>query len=132
MKNIREIVNENRKEAYELVKARGGRIDFVEGIVKGSTDDSEDDWLGDPYDEDIPFVILSADTLGSFAYIDTAVLAVKVCEDKEDIMFLGYDCADGCCSGWHTIGECAYETDNEIYLGVEAEIEFQIWLAANK
>lgn len=34
MKSIVALVNENRNEAYELIKQAGGRIDFVDGIKK--------------------------------------------------------------------------------------------------
>ena len=39
MLDIAQIIKKNREEAYELIKSVGGRIDFVEGIIKGSTDD---------------------------------------------------------------------------------------------
>ena len=115
MLDIAQIIKKNREEAYELIKSVGGLIDFVEDIIKGSTDDSEDDWNGDPNDVSLPWVILAFDE----ELVDTAVLAVKCGENEGDIVFLGYDVAEWTCSGWSSYAECCSNTDNDIYLFVD-------------
>lgn len=115
MLDIAQIIKKNREEAYELIKSVGGRIDFVEDIIKGSTDDSEDDWNGDPNNVSLPWVILAFDE----ELVDTAVLAVKCGENEGDIVFLGYDVAEWTCSGWSSYAECCSNTDNDIYLFVD-------------
>ena len=70
MKQIFNIVNENRKEAIDLVKKNGGRIDFVEGIIRNNPDDpDEDSWDGYIAEEEVPWVIMGLDSI-----VDTAVL----------------------------------------------------------
>ena len=115
MLDIVQIIKKNREEAYELIKSVGGRIDFVENIIKGSTDDSEDDWHGDLNKVNVPFVILSFND----ELADTAVLSVKCGENEGDIVFLGYDVDEWTCSGWSSYAECCSNTDNDIYLFVD-------------
>ena len=115
MKSIAKLVNENRNEAYELIKQAGGRIDFVDDIIKGSTDDSEDDWNGCPSEYDLPWVVTGYDE----GLIDTVVLAVKLGEEEGDIEFLAYDADEWQCNGWISYSDCCSNTDNEVYMFIE-------------
>ena len=115
MKSIAKLVNENRNEAYELIKQAGGRIDFVDDIIKGSTDDSEDDWNGNPSEYCLPWVVTGYDE----GLIDTAVLAVKLGEKEGHIEFLAYDAEEWECYGWISYAECCSNTDNEVYMFIE-------------
>lgn len=115
MKSIAKLVNENRNEAYELIKQAGGRIDFVDDIIKGSTDDSEDDWNGNPSEHSLPWVVTGYDE----GLIDTAVLAVKLGEKEGQIEFLAYDVEEWECYGWISYAECCSNTDNEVYMFIE-------------
>jgi len=119
MQDITKVINENRNEAYDLIKGLGGRIDFVEDIIKGTTDDSEDDWQGDPNEHSLPWVVVGYDE----GLIDTAVLAVKCGERNElpngDIEFLAFDVEAGECYGWISYATCCSNTENEVYMFIE-------------
>lgn len=115
MKSIVALVNENRNEAYELIKQAGGRIDFVDDIIKGSTDDSKDDWNGCPSEYDLPWVVTGYDE----GLIDTVVLAVKLGEEEGHIEFLAYDADEWKCNGWISYADCCSNTDNEVYMFIE-------------
>ena len=57
MKNLSLIVEENKREAIDLLKQHGGRIDFVEDIIHNNPDDyEEDDFLGSIGDFNCPIV----------------------------------------------------------------------------
>ena len=113
MKQIFNIVNENRKEAIDLVKKNGGRIDFVEGIIRNNPDDPvEDSWDGYIAEEEVPWVIMGLDSI-----VDTAVLAVRL--DGEKLLFLCYDVESGWVYGWYSCATCCGHTDNEVYLFIE-------------
>ena len=112
MVDLYEGLRKNREEAYNIVKAHGGRIDFVDDIIKGETDD-DDDWDGDANEHSLPWTILSGDEL----LCDIAVLAVKCSEKEGELDFLAYE-VDGNfdCMGWFNTIECNSLSDNEIYL----------------
>lgn len=113
MKQIFQIVNQNREEAIELVKKNGGCIDFVENIIRNNPDDpDEDDWDGDIAEEEVPWVITGLATV-----IDTAVLAVRL--EGDCLLFLCYDVDENLVYGWQTYATCCGHTDNEVYLFIE-------------
>ena len=59
MKNLSLIVEENKREAIDLLRQHGGRIDFVEGIIHNNPDIyEEDDFLGSIGDFHCPIVLV--------------------------------------------------------------------------
>ncbi len=116
MQDISKVINENRQEAYDLIKRAGGRIDFVSDIIKNDPDDdSQDDWIGNPNEYSLPWVVTGYDE----GLIDTAVLAVK-CEEKEgQIEFLAFDVEADECYGWVSYAECCSNTENEVYMFID-------------
>ena len=106
MKDITPIIEENCKEAIEIVKKNGGRIDFVEGIV-------DDNWDDNPNMYNVPWVVVGYDE----GIIDTAVLAVRnngVC-----LEFLAFDNVACECYGWIYSAECCSNSENEVYMFLE-------------
>ena len=113
MKQIFQIVNQNREEAIDLVKKNGGRIDFVEDIIRNNPDNpDEDDWDGYIAEEDVPWVLMALDCI-----VDTAVLAVRL--DNNRLMFLCYDVEKQEVYGWYSRTTCCAHTDNEVYLFID-------------
>lgn len=117
MKNLSDVVRENKAEAIEIVKACDGRIDFVENIVRNNPDDIEqDDWLGDPCDMNIPRVIGI-----EYCMEEYAILSVVCAKDDygEDILkFLAYSFVQACVIGWVSDFECSYHTENEVFMHI--------------
>lgn len=82
MKNLSLIVEENKREAIDLLKQHGGRIDFVEGIIHNNPDDyEEDDFLGDVKDYGCPIVAAE----GCEATEDCYVLSAVYNKDNDSI-----------------------------------------------
>ena len=109
MKNIVELVKDNKKEAIDIINCKGGRIDFV-NIIHGSTDDSEDDWNGDIDEVNLPIVLMRFD---GFPFMEMAVLAVKASDNG--IEMLAYAIGMDEVVGWINIKECYFFTENYIY-----------------
>ena len=115
MIDISKYVQENRKEAYELISKNGGRVEFVEGIIRNDPDDhTRDDWSGSPFQENIPWVVTANDN----GLVDTAVLAARCNGDKKEyhVELLCYDSDCEECVGWLSFGDCVGNTDNEVYM----------------
>ena len=82
MKNLSLILEENKREAIDLLKQHGGRIDFVEDIIKNNPDNyEEDDFLGDISDFDCPIVLAE----GCEDVEECAVLSAVYNEDNDSI-----------------------------------------------
>ncbi len=102
MKEITSIIKENKAEAIEIIKAHGGKIDFVSRDEDGELEFNN---------ESVPWVVYDCNgNLGDFA-----VLSVSV-NDKDEIEFTAFDNeyyenVDDC-----TTDECVNYTENEIYL----------------
>ena len=101
MKDIIALVLENRNEAYNLIKDRGGKINFFDLNI---SDDNLDECI---YDYDFPWVIISYDE----GLIDVAVLAVKCGDNDGDIEFFTFDCINDECYGWISCAECCSHSD---------------------
>lgn len=111
MHDITKLIQENRKEAYDIIKARGGKIEFVENIIHNNPEnDEEDDWDGTIGEENVPWVVLGFDTI-----FDTAVLAVKCSEREPNIEILAFDAENNSCIGWCDDATCCGNTENSIY-----------------
>ena len=110
MKNIVELVKDNKKEAMNIINGKGGRIDFV-NIIHGSADDSEDDWNGDIDEVCVPIVVADYEIVRG--YMTFHVLAVKV--NGSDIEMLAYDAVMDEVIGWRKVKECYFFTENYIY-----------------
>ena len=111
MHDISKLIRENRKEAYDIIKAHGGKIEFVKDIIHNNPDnDEEDDWIGSIGEENVPWVILGFDEI-----VDTAVLAVKCGKNEPNIEFLAFDNDSYECIGWCDDASCCSNTENAIY-----------------
>lgn len=112
MINIAKAVAENRKEAFDIIKANGGRIEFASNIIHGSTDD-DDDWDGDNDElDELPAVVVS----GSDCIVDAVVLAVKCGdEDNKVVDFLAFDIEADYVIGWLNYGDAVCSCDDNIY-----------------
>ena len=116
MQDISKVINENRQEAYDLIKQAGGRIDFVTDIIKNDPDDdSQDDWKGNPNEHSLPWVVTGYDE----GLIDTAVVAVKCGKKEGQIEFLAFDVESYECYGWVSYAECCSNTENEVYMFID-------------
>lgn len=113
MINIYSALNENKKEAINLVKKFGTneRIDFAP-IVKGKfgNDVLEDDSIFE--EKEFPYVVVPFDD----GLMDLAVISVKVTDgEKPSISFLLYDNIAGETLGWCDSCECISFIDNNVY-----------------
>lgn len=109
MKKVSEVIEQNRLEAVDIIKAHGGRIDFVCGITL--SDDGKYDWHGDEdalRKENVPYVVVSSNEY-SADYL--SVLSVSL-DDNDNIVFLAY---------WYefqvviTFSYVDFNTDNFVY-----------------
>lgn len=105
MKYITDIVLENKKEAYDLLKKAGGRIDFAVGLDEYENFDD----VGDS-----PSVILDGESI-----VDGLALAVRVGVEPNTIDFLAYDLDLEDNIGWLMTDRCLSNSENEIYLAIE-------------
>jgi len=115
MKNIVELVKDNKEEAIDIINDKGGRIDFVDvrhGAVDldGWFDDDEDDWFGDIDKVNVPIVLMRFD---GFPYKEMAVLAVKT-SDK-GIEMLVYAIGMEEVIGWYSTDDCRFLSENYIF-----------------
>ena len=113
MKSLSVILEENKREAIEIVKAQGGRIDFVGGIVHNNPDDYEEDG----FDGNLGYCNCPRVIVGGCDCIDEcAVLSVLFDEDKGRLMAWVYDIdTEGAIvNDWY---ECSFESysDDKIY-----------------
>ena len=84
MKNLSLIVEENKREAIDLLKQHGGRIDFVEGIIHNNPDNyEEDDFLGSIGDFPCPIVLVDG---CDYNVEPCAVLSVIYDNEKDCLM----------------------------------------------
>ena len=84
MKKISVVLEENKREAIEIVKAQGGRIDFVEDIIHNNPDNyEEDEFLGSIGDFHCPIVLV--DTC-DYHFEPCAVLSVIYDDEKDCLM----------------------------------------------
>lgn len=112
MHNISKLVLENKQEAYDIVKANGGKIEFVDDIIHNNPDDDEeDDWDGDPCEQNIPWAVGN----GCDMLIDAAILAVRCGEKENELDFLVYDNENYNVMGWLSCSDFAYTTENAVY-----------------
>lgn len=109
MKNIIDLVLENRNEAYNLIKDRGGKINFFDLNI------SDDNWEECIYEYDLPWVIVDHDE----GLIDLAVLAVKCGDNDGDIEFFTFDYINGECYGWIPCARCCSCSDYQVYMFIE-------------
>ena len=113
MKNLSLIVEENKSEAIELIKAQGGRIDFVKGITHNNPDNYEEDGFNGDLDyEKCPRVIVG----GCDCIDECAVLSVVFDEDKGKLMawVFDIDTEGAILNDWY---ECSFESysDDDVY-----------------
>ena len=112
MHDITKLIQENRKEAYEIIKAHGGKIEFVEDIIHNDPeDDYQDDWNGCIVAQNVPWCILE----GCDHLMDVAVLAVKCSEREGQVDFLIYDNELDEVFGWESDATCCNNTENYVY-----------------
>lgn len=109
MKDVIALVLENRNEAYNLIKDRGGKINFFDLNISNNNLDER------IYDYDFPWVIISYDE----GLIDVAVLAVKCGDNDGDIEFFTFDFINDECYGWISCAECCSYSDNQVYIFIE-------------
>lgn len=119
MKDIRELIEENKKDAVAIINKYGGRIDFVDvqhGAVDldGSFDDDEDDWLGNIDEVNVPIVLMEFD---GFPYKDVAVLSVKT--NGSDIEVLAYVIDTEMVVGWKSVKKCYFYSENNVFMFIE-------------
>lgn len=100
MYNITKLVQSNKKEAIEIIKSMGGKIDFVE---------NPENWNGNLSKAKVPMVIID-----DLPIYECVVLAVRLTESG-DIEFYGLDVDVPEASCWREVSECANNTENEIY-----------------
>jgi hypothetical protein len=115
MKSLSVILEENKREAIEIVKAQGGRIDFVEGKYIHSNnpfDYEEDDFVGNLGDFNCPRVIVG----GCDSMYECAVLSVVYDEDKGQLMawVIDVETEGEILYDWY---ECSFESysDDDVY-----------------
>ena len=83
MKNLSLIVEENKREAIDLLKQHGGRIDFVEDIIHNNPDDyEEDDFLGSIGDFSCPIVLVD----GCDCNVEPCVVLSVIYDDEKDCL----------------------------------------------
>ena len=111
MHNLSVFVEENKKEAIEIVKAHNGRIDFVKDIIHNNPDDyEEDDFLGDIGDYQCPIVIMGGDN----CLDDCAVLSVVYDESKNNLMawVMDTNTSGEIINGWYYCSFDSYSEDD--------------------
>jgi len=124
MKNLSEVVRENRAEAIDIVKGFGGRMEFVDGIIVNNPDNyEEDDFNGDVDDLEIPYVLSSDDYIEEYAIL--AVVYDKDATDEDCLMFMAYSFDKGRVIGWIYDFSCSYNTENEVYMHINSCNEFR-------
>lgn len=110
MKKINDIVLSNMRDAIDIIAMRGGKINFVDSILRESGKDVHEYWYCS--DTDVlgtPKVVLGGDRL-----TECAVLSVKLV-GKNQIKFLLYDANLAECIGWRGRKDLAFNSDNSVY-----------------
>ena len=107
MHNIWKFINENKKEAYELLKNNGGRIDFINDPEREDIDSDEVF-----KNENLPWVGLP----NGNGVADYAVLAAEC--DGDGFSILVYNTEENCSEGWQTDAECIYGSENYVYTAI--------------
>ena len=104
MHNISKLISENRKEAYELLKNNGGRIDFI--------DNPEGDNINNDavFEANLPWVGMDD---GGDSIADFAVLAAECNGECISILTYSTECED--VEGWRMDAECIYGSENCVY-----------------
>ena len=111
MHNLSVFVEENKKEAIEIVKAHNGRFDFIKDIIHNNPDDyEEDDFLGDIDNYDCPIVIMGGDN----CLDECKVLSVVYDESKNNLMawVMDTDTSGEIINGWYYCSFDSYSEDD--------------------
>jgi len=105
------VTENNKKEAIEILRKNGGRINFASALDNGAHEDEFDNSDIDVND-DLPCVILDCGN-GPF---DAYVLAVEVTNDNVDILI--YDPEENH-TEWVDTSACCSYSENDVYLTID-------------
>jgi len=108
------VTENNKKEAIEILRKHGNRINFAHALEDGSlTEDNFDYSDLDTVEDDYPCVILDG---GNGPY-DAYVLAVKVNTENE-IEILVLDPEENY-TEWVSVATCCSYSENDVYLTID-------------
>ena len=109
MRDIYELVSSNKEEALDIIRANGGRIDFVEFDESGENLTEESiDKLRDE-ESSLPVIVMGFDTP-----CDITVASVRIGLGGTIEAFL-WDGELGEDLGWDDLSSAVYVTENAVY-----------------